>query len=144
MVDNARGGKTAAVEIMIFKGGYDFAARDAQIKASVARSGGRWSLDYQPEISLSGEGRKISLKGSCHQSRGKPNSPAYCLVAVARNVLIFSEVAPGQASSDQITTSTNGGSDSFDDMARAANLASLGAVAVATAQKAQSDGKKRN
>jgi hypothetical protein len=142
MADSGR--KTAAVEIMIFNGGYDFAARDAEVKASVARLGGRWSLDYQPEMSLNGEGRKISLKASCHQSRGKTNSPAYCLVAVAGNVLVFSQVAPNEASSDRITTSTNGGSDSFDDMARAGGLASLGATTVAAAQKAQSDGKKRN
>ncbi|MEO8753557.1 MAG: hypothetical protein ABI624_12850 [Casimicrobiaceae bacterium] len=144
LADSARGGKTAALEIMIFNGGYDFAARDAQIKASVARLGGRWSLDFQPEITLDGEGRKISLKASCHQSRGQRNSPAYCLLSAASNVLIFSQVAPGQASSDRITTSQSGGSDSFDDMGRAGSLASLGAVAVAKAQAAPPDGRKRN
>ena len=144
LADSAREGKTAAIEIMIFNGGYDFAGRDAQVKASVARLGGRWSLDYQPEIGLNGEGRKISLKASCHQSRGQSNSPAYCLLSAAPNVLIFSQVAPKQASSDRITTSQTGGSDSFDDMARAGSLASLGAIAVAKAQRVQLDGKKRN
>jgi hypothetical protein len=144
LADSTRGERTVALEIMIFNGGYDFAARDAQIKASVVRLGGRWSLDTQPEVSLKGEGRKISLKASCHQSRGQTNSPAYCLLPVARNVLIFSQVPPGQGSSDRITTSENGGSDSFDDMGRAGSLASLGLVAVAKAQKAPPDGRKRN
>ena len=144
LADSERRGRTAAIEIMISNGSYDFAAKDAQIKASVARLGGRWSLDYQPEMSLNGEGRKISIKASCHQSRGQTNSPAYCLVSAAPNVLIFSQVAPRQASSDRITTSQNGGSDSFEDMARAGSLASLGAIAVAKAQHEQADVRKRN
>jgi hypothetical protein len=134
LADSARRERTAAIEVMIFSGSYDFAAKDAQIKASVTRLGGRWSLDYKNEVSLNAEGRKISLIASCHQSRGQKNSPAYCLLPVARNVLIFTQVAPGEASSDRITTNTKGGSDSFDDMSRAGSLASLGAVAVAKAQ----------
>ena len=144
LADSTRRDRTVALEIMIFNGGYDFAARDAQIKASVVRLGGRWSLDSQPDVSLKGEGRKISLQASCHQSRGQTNSPAYCLLPVARNVLIFSQVPPDEASSDRITTSQKGGSDSFDDMARAGSLASLGLVAVAKAQKAQLEGRQRN
>ncbi|MEO7323557.1 MAG: hypothetical protein ABIW82_01875 [Dokdonella sp.] len=136
MADSARSGKTAAVEILIFKDRYDFASRDAQIKAAVARLNGRWSLAYEPEVSVKGEGRTMSLNGSCHQSRGQTNSPAYCLLPVARNVLIFSQVAPAQARSDQITTSQNGEPDSFDDMAHAGTLATLGAIAVAKAQRA--------
>jgi hypothetical protein len=135
MTDSARGGRTAALELMIFNGGYDFAARDAQVKAAVARMGGRWSLADQPEIGVNGGGRKISLKASCHQSRGSVNGPAFCLLPAAINVLIFSQVVPAQASSNQITTSQSGGSDSFDDMGRAASLASMGAIAVAKAQQ---------
>jgi hypothetical protein len=134
LVDTARGGRSAAVEIMIFSDGYDFASRDAQIKALVTRLNGRWSLDYASEIVINGEGQKITLKGACHQSRGQENSPAYCLLPVARNVLIFSQAAPAEASSDVVTTSENGGSDSFDDMAHAGTLASLGAIAVVKAR----------
>jgi hypothetical protein len=134
LVDTVRGGRPAAVEIMIFNDSYDFASRDAQIKALVTRSNGRWSLDYAPEIGIKGEGRTISLKGACHQSRGRANSPAYCLLPVASNVLIFSQAAPAEASSDEITTSQHGESDSFDDMAHAGTLASFGAVAVVKAQ----------
>src|SRR5882757_3212189 len=83
LIDDVRGGKAATVEIMIFSDGYDFASRDAQIKAAVVRLNGRWSLDYEPEMSIKGEGRTISLKGACHQSRGRTNSPAYCLLPVA-------------------------------------------------------------
>ncbi len=134
LVDSMRGGRPAAVEIMIFNDTYDFVGRDAQIKALVVHLNGRWSLDYAPEVGINGDGRKISLKGACHQSRGRPNSPAYCLLPVARNVLIFSQAAPAEASSDEITTSENGESDSFDDMAHAGTLASFGAVAVVKAQ----------
>lgn len=136
LVDAVRGGRPAVVEIMIFNNSYDFASRDAQIKAVVARLNGRWSLDYASEIGINGEGRAISLKGACHQSRGQTNSPAYCLLPVASNVLIFSQAAPAEASSEEITTSQKGESDSFDDMAHAGTLASLGAVAVVKAQHA--------
>lgn len=135
LADGAAGVRATAVEIMIFNDSYDFASRDAQIKAAVVRLNGRWSLDYEPEMSIKGEGRTISLKGACHQSRGRANSPAYCLLPVARNVLIFSQIAPAEISSDQVTTSQNGESDSFEDMARAGTLASFGAVAVVKAQQ---------
>jgi hypothetical protein len=134
LADAERGGKSAALEIMIFNGTHDFADRNARVKAAVARLEGRWSLDYEPDLSLKAEGRTISLKAACHQSRGRANSPAYCLLPVTRNVLVFSQVAPAQASTQAITTSTKGEPDSFDDMARAGTLASLGAVAVASAQ----------
>ena len=136
LVDTARGGRSATVEIMIFNDSYDFASRDAQIKAVVARLNGRWSLDYAPEIGINGEGRTISLKGACHQSRGRVNSPAYCLLPVTRNVLIFSQIAPAEASSEEVTTSQSGESDSFDDMVHGGTMASLGAVAVVKAQNA--------
>jgi hypothetical protein len=135
LADGAPGMRATAVEIMIFNDSYDFASRDAQIKAAVVRLNGRWSLDYEPEMSIKGEGRTISLKGACHQSRGATNSPAYCLLPVARNVLVFSQVAPAQASSDEIATSQKGESDSFNDMANAGTLASFGAVAVVQAQQ---------
>ncbi len=135
LIDGARGGRTAALEVMIYKGGYNFASMDAQVKAAVGRMGGRWKLDYNPEMTVDGGGRRISLRASCHQSRGQPNSPAYCMTPVSSNVTIFSQVAPDQSSSDRVTTSTNGGPDSFDDMARAGQLASLGAIAVIKAQQ---------
>ena len=144
MVDSTRRNATVALEIMIFNADYDFAARDAQIKASVVRMGGRWSLDSQQGVSIKGEGRNLALDASCHQSRGQKNSPAYCLLPVARNVLVFSQVPPAQPSTDRITTNPKGGSDSFDDMGRAGTLASLGLVAVAKAAKAQQTGTKRN
>lgn len=46
-----------------------------------------------------------------------------------------------QASSDRITTSTNGGPDSFDDMGWAASLASMGAIVVAKTQQGQPVGR---
>lgn len=138
ITDENRRGKIAALEIMIFNGAYDFAERNAEVKAAVARLNGRWSLDSDPEMSLNGDGRTISLKASCHQSRGRENGPAYCLLPVTRNVLVFTQVAPAQASTQAITTRANGEPDSFDDMTRAGNLASLGAVAVLGAE-AKSD-----
>src|SRR5665213_170787 len=143
LTDTTHRNRTVALEIMIFNGGYDFAARDAQIKASVVRRGGRWSLDTQPDVSLKGETMKISLQASCHQSRGQTNSPAYTLLPVARNVLIFTQVPLAEASSDRVTTSPNG-ADSFDDIGHAGSLASMGLVAIAKFQKAQLQGKKRN
>ncbi len=139
IADSARGGKTAAIEFLIFNGGYDFAARDAQVKASIIRMGGRWSLDHESEVKLHGKELALAVTAACHQSRGQVNSPAYCLLPVAANVLIFSQVPPAQASSDSVSTSENGGS--FDDMARAGNLASLGALAVVKALQGQSAGR---
>lgn len=133
--DSARAGRVAPLEIMIFNNGYDFASKDAQIKAAVMRLNGLWSLDHESAVNIKNAEHAISLTATCHQSRGKANSPAYCLLPVAQNVLVFSQVWPAEPSSERITTDPNGGSDSFDDMARAGFLASLGALAVVKAQR---------
>jgi hypothetical protein len=127
------------VEIMIFNDAYDFARKDAELKAMVMRLNGEWSLDHEAGVSIKSEGRTISLTGDCHQSRGAVNSPAYCLLPVAPNVLVFSQVDPDEASSDHVTVNPNGGSDSSDDMAHASILASVGALTVVKAQQPKDD-----
>lgn len=133
--DSARAARTAALEIMIFKTGYDFAREDSRVKAAVARLNARWKLDEQIDVGLDDGGQRIPLKASCHQGRGQTNGLAYCLLPLSNNVLVFSQAPPKQAGSDQVTTSTNGGADSFEDMQHAAQLASLAAIAVAKAQQ---------
>ena len=124
------------LEYMIFNTSPDFRNEDAGVKAAVTRMGGRWSLNYQPNISLTGSaGEKIVFTTACHQSRGRPNGNAYCLLQASANVLVFTQVAPAQRASDSVTTSTGNGSDSFDDMAHATNLAVQGGIVVAKAQK---------
>jgi hypothetical protein len=135
LTDSARAGRTAALEIMIFKTGYDFAGEDSRVKAAVARLNVRWKLDEQVDVSLNDGAQRIPLKASCHQARGQTNGLAYCLLPLSSNVLVFSQAPPKQAGSDQVTTSTNGGADSFEDMQHAAQLASLAAIAVAKAKQ---------
>lgn len=133
MADAARGGRTAALEIMIFDRGYSVAGEDAKLQAAVARMPGRWALSYQTHTTLSGKGREISLHGLCRQSRGAPNSPAFCLLPVTANVLVFTQVAPAQPRSDSVTTGSGAGGDSFADMDHAGHLATIGATMVAEA-----------
>jgi hypothetical protein len=121
---------------MVFNTPPNFRNEDARVKAAVTNMGGRWSLDYQPNISLTGgDGEKIVFTTACHQSRGRPNGEAYCLLQASANVLVFAQVAPAQGTSDSFTMNTGNGSDSFDDMAHASNLAVQGGIVIAKAQK---------
>ena len=133
MADAARGGRIAGLEFMIYRKGYSFAKIAAEIKASVAPFGARWKLEYQPRITISGNGRSTSVKGQCYQGRGTRNTSAYCLTPLGQNITLFTFVEAAEASSNSITTSQNGGHDSFDDMAHSGALASLGAITVAKA-----------
>ena len=54
-----------------------------------------------------------------------------CLLPVAANVIVIAQTRPRSASTSRFTTSPNGGSDSFDDVAHAAQLAVVGAIPVA-------------
>jgi hypothetical protein len=130
MIDSKRGGRIAALEFMICKH-CDFDARDRAIKASVAQLSAQWKIDSQVPFDFSGRGLRVAVRASCHQARGRQNSPAYCLTPLSSNVLIFTSVPPLDASSDHIGISTTGGRDSHEDMGRGAELASLGAITVA-------------
>lgn len=144
MADAARGGRIAGLEVMIYRRGYDFAHMAAEIKRSVAPFGSRWKLEYQPRIKLNGNGRAVNVTGQCYQGRGSRNTAAYCLTPLGKNVTLFTYVEAAEASSDRITTSPNGGHDSFDDMARSGRLASLGAITVAKALDAGARPQKPN
>lgn len=130
MIDSKRGGRIAALEFMVYKH-YDFAQRDGAIKAAVARMAARWKIDSQVPFNFSGRGLNVAVRASCHQARGQQNSLAYCLTPLSSNVLIFTSAPPLDASSDHIGIGTTGGRDSSEDMARSAELASLGAITVA-------------
>jgi hypothetical protein len=130
MNDSKRGGRTAALEFMVYKH-YDFEVRDGAIKAAVAQMSARWKLESQIPFDFSGLGQKVAVRASCHQARGLQNSLAFCLTPLSSNVLIFTSVPPLDVSSDHIGISTTGGRDSYEDMARSAELASLGAITVA-------------
>jgi hypothetical protein len=130
MIDSKRGGRIAALEIMVYKH-YDFEVRDGAIKAAVAQMSARWKLESQIPFDFTGHGLKVAVRASCRQARGQQNSLAYCLTPLSSNVLIFTSVPPLDASSDHIGISTTGGRDSYEDMARSAELASLGAITVA-------------
>jgi hypothetical protein len=134
LADAERDGRAAALEVMIFDHDVDLAAQDAKIKTAVAQLHGRWSLDDEPDVTLTNNktGEKLKLQTECHQSRGQANSDAFCLLQASSQVLVFTQVTPAQPSSDSITVGE--GSDSFVDTRHAADLATLGAIAVAKAQ----------
>lgn len=129
--DAARSGRSADLTIMIFEQDADYAARAAQIKPEVAAMPGRWSLEDNPKIGITNKrsGEKVSLETACYQSRGRPNSDAYCLVQANPRVLVLASVTPARATSDGINV--GGDSDSYDDTGHAVDLASLGVLAVA-------------
>lgn len=133
MADEGRGGRTAALEFMLFRASYDLQAMDTRIRAALAREGARWQLAYQPRITLKGGAQALSVSGTCHQGRGERNSPGFCLTPVGPNALLFTQVEPAESGSPRITQRQDGGPDSFDDMAHAGVLASLGAVTIAKA-----------
>ena len=130
MLESKRGGRTGELEIMIYKH-YDFARPDAAAKAEIARLPEQWKVDGQFPFDFSGHGLRVAVRASCHQARGRQNSPAFCLTPLSSNVMIMTWVTPLEASSDHLGVSTTGGSDSSDDMGRSADLASLGAITVA-------------
>ncbi len=135
LADSGRGGRTAALEVMIFKSGYDFAREDDRVKAAVAQVRSRWKVDEVIDVSVEWRRQKIALKASCHQALGPRNGLAYCLLPLSRNVLVFTQALPERVGTDQIVTSVNGGPDYSDDMRHAAGLASLASIAVAKAQQ---------
>lgn len=134
LADAARDGRLAALEVMIFDHDVDLDAKDARIKSAVTALSGRWSIDSVPDVTLTDNktGAKLALQTKCHQSRGQANSDAYCLLQASSQVLVFTEVTPAHTASDSITVGE--GSDSFEDTRHAADLATLGAIAVAQAQ----------
>jgi hypothetical protein len=134
LADSERSGRQAALEVMIFDHAVDLATKDAKIKDAVAAMNGRWSLDDTPDVTLTNNktGEKLKLETVCHQSRGSTNGDAYCLLQATSRVLVFTEVSPAQAASDSVTVGE--GSNSFEDTRHAADLATLGAIAVEKTQ----------
>jgi hypothetical protein len=127
MTDGERGGRTAAVEIMIFQN-YDFARLEAPLKQAVTASSAPWKADYSNNISITLAGRRYSPRASCHQARGPRNGLAYCLTAASSNVAVFTQVAPLRAGITSADTNTMD-----EDMERAAILAGNGLEAILSA-----------
>ncbi len=131
MIDGDRGGRTAAVEIMILRS-YDVARLEAPLKQAVAAARAPWQADYRNRLSITLAGRRYSPQASCYQARGPRNGLAYCLTAASSNVAIFTQVVPlraGIASADSNTMD--------EDMEHAVILAGNGLEAILTAAEAK-------
>jgi len=127
MVDSQRGGRTAAVEVMIFRN-YDLARLEAPLKQALAASSAPWKADYRNKLTITLAGQRYAPQASCHQARGPRNGLAYCITAASSNVAIFTQVAPLRAG---ITSFDTGTAD--EDMEHAVMLAGSGLEAVLSA-----------
>lgn len=127
MLDGERGGRNAAVEVMIFRS-YDLAQLEAPLKQAIAASSAVWKADYKNKLTISLGGRRYAPEVSCHQARGPRNGLAYCLTAASSNVAIFTQVAPLQAGITVANTNTMD-----EDNEHAAMLAGNGLEAILSA-----------
>jgi hypothetical protein len=127
MFDGERGGRNAAVEVMIFRS-YDFAQLEAPLKQAVAASSNVWKADYKNKLTINLGGRRYAPEVSCHQARGPRNGLAYCLTGASSNVAIFTQVAPLQAGITVAKTDTMD-----EDNEHAAMLAGNGLEAILSA-----------
>ena len=134
LADAGRGGRPAYLEIMVFDRATDFEARAEKIKAAVEVSG-RWTIEWQPDVTLSNSktGGSLKLPAHCYQARGDNNGDAFCLIQASNHALAFAQVKPAHPSSDSI--SVGKGSTSYEDTEHASDLAIRGAIAVAKASK---------
>ncbi|HEY1607328.1 MAG TPA: hypothetical protein VGF77_17195 [Allosphingosinicella sp.] len=131
--DDGRGGHPAAMEVLIARGAYNFAANAESLRRDLAKQEGRAPLMHVSDIRLAGRGIQLHTRPLCFQVLGPRNSPAYCVAQISSNVLIYSQVEPSRRSSNGVTLNMKTGSDSFGDMVHASTLAAVGATAIANA-----------
>jgi hypothetical protein len=126
--DDQRHGQPAFVEIQLFDRDVPFAQRDKPLKDHVAGLSGRWSLDIDPDITVTRKstGVKTKLDGACHQSLGHANSPAFCAILFTPRIFIISGVKPAHSSSTSVTMAPGDGPDpNAQDINHAKELAVL-------------------
>lgn len=102
--DAARDGAPAIADIRLYDHDVDFAAEDAPLKAHVAGLPGRWTLNTEPDITVTDNatGAKRPLPAACHQSLGARNSAAYCALLASPRAVIVVGVRPQSRSTRQI------------------------------------------
>ena len=129
-VDTARDGNDAGLDFLIYASDVSFAAEDAGMIADATRVQGRWHINEQPEVSITGpDAQKHEYKLDCRQALGNPNQLAVCMVQAAPRILVVSEVLPAQPSTESVSLNDTS-SDTFQDIDHAIKLAIHGAIHV--------------
>ncbi len=128
LADGQRDSQPAFLEIQLFDRDMKFAPLDKPVKDHVASLSGRWSLDIDPDITLTTKstGQKAKLDGNCHQSLGNSNSPAFCAVLFTSRIFVITGVKPAHSTTTSITLAPGDGPDpNAEDINHAKELAVL-------------------